>query len=94
MATSQPARRGRRRRPIRVLHVAAELFPWVKTGGLGDVIAALPTALAEAGAEIRVILPGFSSLLDALRPETAKKVAHDNFLAVLPARARTAEASR
>jgi starch synthase len=67
LARSQPARRGRRRRPIRVLHVAAELFPWVKTGGLGDVIAALPTALAEAGAEIRVVLPGFSSLLDASR---------------------------
>jgi starch synthase len=48
-----------------VLHAAAELYPWVKTGGLGDVIAALPPALAEAGAEVRLVLPGFTALLDA-----------------------------
>ena len=34
-----------RRRTLRALHVAAELYPWVKTGGLGDVLAALPPAL-------------------------------------------------
>src|SRR5262249_13714568 len=49
----------------RVLHVAAELFPWVKTGGLGDVTAALPPALAGVGVDARVVLPGFSALLDA-----------------------------
>ena len=51
---------------MRVLHVAAEIFPWVKTGGLGDVIAALPPALAGAGVEVRLVLPGFPALLDAL----------------------------
>jgi starch synthase len=50
----------------RVLHVAAELFPWVKTGGLGDVVAALPPALAALGADIRLVVPGFTALLDAL----------------------------
>jgi starch synthase len=50
----------------RVLHVAAEIFPWVKTGGLGDVIAALPPALAGLGADVRLVLPGFTPLLDAL----------------------------
>ncbi|MBC7942259.1 MAG: glycogen/starch synthase, partial [Chitinophagaceae bacterium] len=30
---------------MRVLHVAAEVFPLVKTGGLADVVAALPLAL-------------------------------------------------
>jgi starch synthase len=49
-----------------VLHVAAELYPWIKTGGLGDVIAALPPALAAAGVDVRLVLPGFSRLLDAL----------------------------
>ena len=37
--------------PLRVLHAAAEIFPLVKTGGLADVIGALPPALATAGAD-------------------------------------------
>lgn len=51
---------------MRVLHAAAELYPWVKTGGLGDVIAALPPALAGIGVDVRLVLPGFTPLLDAL----------------------------
>lgn len=54
--------------PPRVLHAAAELYPWVKTGGLGDVMAALPPALAGQGVDVRLVLPGFSALLDALEP--------------------------
>jgi starch synthase len=34
---------------MRVLHVASEVAPFSKTGGLGDVLAALPAALAETG---------------------------------------------
>ena len=50
---------------MRVLHAAAELFPWVKTGGLGDVMAALPPALTAAGIDTRLVLPGFTAFLDA-----------------------------
>ena len=50
----------------RVLQVAAEVYPWVKTGGLGDVIGALPAALARAGADVRLLLPGLPALLAAL----------------------------
>ncbi len=52
---------------MKVLQVAAEIFPWVKTGGLGDVAAALPAALARAGVDVRLLLPGYPPLLDALR---------------------------
>ena len=52
--------------PLRVLHAAAEIFPYVKTGGLADVIAALPPALAAAGIEVRLLLPGLPPILEAL----------------------------
>jgi starch synthase len=53
------------RASMRVLHVSAELFPWVKSGGLGDVAAALPPALAALDVDTRLLLPGFSGFLDA-----------------------------
>ncbi|MBX3607505.1 MAG: glycogen synthase GlgA [Piscinibacter sp.] len=51
---------------MRVLHVAAELFPLIKTGGLADVAGALPGALAQAGADVRVMLPGYPAILDSV----------------------------
>jgi starch synthase len=54
-----------RPRTLRALHVAAELYPWVKTGGLGDVLAALPPALLGQGVDTRLCLPGYPALLDA-----------------------------
>ena len=41
---------------IRVLHTAAECFPLVKTGGLADVVAALPKALRAAKLDARLLL--------------------------------------
>lgn len=52
---------------LRVLHVAAEVFPMVKTGGLADVVAALPVAQAEAGADVRLLLPGYPAVLESLQ---------------------------
>ena len=49
-------------RPLRVLYAASECAPWVKTGGLGDVTAALPPALAALGVDIRVCLPVYRSV--------------------------------
>jgi starch synthase len=65
----------RRRSPLRVLHVAAELYPWVKTGGLGDVIAALPPALVAQGIDARLCLPGFPAFLDAFSLSDAVRLA-------------------
>lgn len=50
----------------RVLQVAAEIFPHVKTGGLADVIAALPSALAKQNVDTRLLLPGLPAIFQAL----------------------------
>lgn len=42
---------------MKILFVAAEGAPFSKTGGLGDVIGALPKSLVKAGQEVAVILP-------------------------------------
>jgi len=52
---AQSAEKGKGR--LRVLIVAAEGRPFVKTGGLADVIGALPKALRELGADVRVMMP-------------------------------------
>ena len=52
---------------LKILHVAAEVYPLVKTGGLADVVAALPPAQAAAGADVRLLLPGLPAILDAVQ---------------------------
>ena len=52
---------------MKVLHVAAEVFPLVKTGGLADVVAALPVALAEQGADVRLLLPGLPPIMEGVQ---------------------------
>ncbi|MBI4911360.1 MAG: glycogen synthase GlgA [Acidobacteria bacterium] len=51
---------------MRILAVAAELFPYLKVGGLADVMAALPKALRRLGADARVMLPAFPEIRAAL----------------------------
>ena len=43
---------------MKVLAVASEVFPLVKTGGLADVAGALPRALVREGVETRTLVPG------------------------------------
>ncbi|MDB5918755.1 MAG: glgA [Massilia sp.] len=47
---------------MRVLHVCAEIYPLLKTGGLADVAGALPAAQVRAGCDARVLVPGFPAL--------------------------------
>ncbi len=51
---------------MRILQVAAELFPYVKVGGLADVMGALPQALRTEGADVRLLLPAYPALREAL----------------------------
>nr|WP_242403225.1 glycogen/starch synthase [Asaia platycodi] len=51
---------------LQLLSVTAEMFPFVKTGGLGDVAGSLPTALRHHGVRTRTILPGYPSVMSAL----------------------------
>lgn len=47
---------------MKVLFAAAEAHPFIKTGGLADVIGALPKALKGAGVDVRVILPKYRGI--------------------------------
>ena len=47
---------------MRVLFVASEAGPFIKSGGLGDVAGALPKALAQKGADVRVVIPKYKEI--------------------------------
>ena len=51
---------------MRVLSIASEAYPLIKTGGLADVVGALPSALAREGVEARTLLPGYPQVLSKL----------------------------
>ncbi|MDP2253783.1 MAG: glycogen/starch synthase, partial [Thiobacillus sp.] len=51
---------------MKILFVASEAYPLVKTGGLGDVLYSLPHALHARGADIRLVLPAYRALLRQL----------------------------
>ncbi len=58
---------------LRVLSIASEVFPLVKTGGLADVVGALPLALLREGVEMRVLVPGYPAVMAKLgSAETAR----------------------
>jgi starch synthase len=50
---------------LRVLSVALEIYPIIKTGGLADVVGALPTALKAEGVETRTLAPGYPHVMNA-----------------------------
>ena len=45
---------------MKILFVASEAAPFIKTGGLADVAAALPKYLKRQGAEVKLVLPLYS----------------------------------
>src|SRR5688572_4755247 len=51
---------------MRVLSVASEIYPLVKTGGLADVAGALPPALVRRGIATKSLVPGYPSVMGRL----------------------------
>jgi len=59
---------------LKILFVASEVGPFVKSGGLGDVAGSLPKALAAIGVDCRVVLPKYSTI-DTARLTNLREVA-------------------
>jgi starch synthase len=57
---------------IRVLSLASECAGWVKTGGLADVVGALPRAIAAHGVDMSVMIPAYPQVLSRLCPPPVK----------------------
>lgn len=51
---------------MRILFATSEAHPLVKTGGLADVSGALPAALQALGTDVRILLPGYSAVLEKM----------------------------
>jgi starch synthase len=64
---------------LKVLSVASEVFPLIKTGGLADVVGALPAALAREGVEIRTVVPAYPAVLAKLANPQPAHVYDDLF---------------
>ncbi|NDU86259.1 MAG: glycogen synthase GlgA [Ferrovum sp.] len=71
---------------MKILFITSEIHPLVKTGGLADVARALPMALHHLGDDIRILLPGYRSVMPHLSNPI---VVVDSFpYGLLPAEAR------
>ena len=56
---------------MRLLFASAEVFPLAKTGGLADVSAALPLALADLGVDVQLVMPAYTEALDRAESKQA-----------------------
>lgn len=60
---------------MRIVQVASEVFPYIKTGGLADVVGALAGTLAERGHEVEVFVPAYRALREAPGAAGARRTA-------------------
>lgn len=49
---------------MNIVFVSAEVAPWSKTGGLGDVLSGLPAALAARGHRVMTVAPRYDQVRD------------------------------
>lgn len=76
---------------MKILSVASECVPLIKTGGLADVAGALPAALAAEGVKVTTLLPGYPAVMAALGGGRALRRIDDLFGG--PARLQRGEAA-
>lgn len=53
--------------PMKIVFIASESIPFIKTGGLADVAGTLPLALAKLGEKVSVIIPKYSKIPESYR---------------------------
>ena len=63
---------------MKILHATSELYPLIKTGGLADVLGALPFAQQKRGDDVRVVMPYYRQVREAF-PETVEIASRDTF---------------
>ena len=54
---------------MKILFTTSECAPFIKTGGLADVVGALPAELTRQGCEVRVILPKYSAVSEKYKSQ-------------------------
>jgi len=64
---------------MRILAVASEIYPFIKTGGLADVTGALPGALSREDIEVLTLVPGYPAILRGLESAEPAHAYHELF---------------
>ncbi|OPH47121.1 starch synthase [Paenibacillus ferrarius] len=65
---------------MKVLFAASEAVPFIKTGGLADVIGSLPKELSQQGLDVRVILPKYGDIPAKYREAMTSVVTFDIYV--------------
>ena len=60
-----------------IAFIGSECYPFVKTGGLGDVMYALPKALVKLNCDVKVILPKYACIKDQWKEKMVYRGAFD-----------------
>lgn len=63
---------------MHILFAASECFPFVKIGGLADVVGGLPKALNKLGLEVSVVIPWYKQVSSIKNQVSSFKIKYDN----------------